>query len=273
MAKKYSDSIEEIYGSPLVLVTLITYILLSLVIFSIFDKISNPIYVKAYLDTGAINILMLSFFVLVFPFGKMFGNKIRRKILAISIVLGFFTLALSIVTTSLGLSINPLLPAWVSKIYEYEEAFNSIFEVPGMLFAILYLIVLSILVPVFEEVLFRGLILYRLKLFLSARISIIVSSVLFGILHVDFFGAFIFGVAVAYITIGTKSLLPAIIIHITNNFIAITIPPSMENVLFVKQYDTFLLSFLGIFFMCIIFFLVWKARKLTAISQRQQPIN
>ncbi len=89
-------------------------------------------------------------------------------------------------------------------------------------------------VPIYEELIFRGLILAGLTKFYSARNSIIISSLIFGLWHLKniffipthnlisqmLYTAFIFGPIAAYLTLKTKNVWLAVILHYLNNAIA-----------------------------------------------------
>ncbi len=79
----------------------------------------------------------------------------------------------------------------------------------------------SFLAPFVEEFIFRGVILNRLKKRWGITASIIVSSIAFGLIHMElaFFGAFIFGVVMCLLYIKTENLFFTISIHFMNNFI------------------------------------------------------
>lgn len=82
-------------------------------------------------------------------------------------------------------------------------------------------ILLVILAPIFEEFIFRGVILNRLKLRWGSSIAIIISSMLFAILHVSlaFIGAFLFGIMMCIVYIKTKNIFITMFIHCINNFL------------------------------------------------------
>jgi len=74
--------------------------------------------------------------------------------------------------------------------------------------------------PVFEEILFRGIILKGLLNKYSPVTAIVISSILFGIAHMNpwqFIAAFTIGIFVGWIYYRTSSLLLAIVIHATAN--------------------------------------------------------
>ena len=84
-------------------------------------------------------------------------------------------------------------------------------------------ITIAIAAPILEEWLFRGIILDGLLKRYSAKKAILLSSFLFGILHLNpwqFVGAFILGIFIGYIYFHTKNLGYCILIHFSNNFVA-----------------------------------------------------
>lgn len=106
--------------------------------------------------------------------------------------------------------------------------------------------VIVIFGPIVEELLFRGVILHRLAVKWGLTVSIILSSLLFGILHADLIGSFIFGLMMAVIYIKTQTLWAPIICHILNNFIGSLIELTIGNDLFSARY-----LWIGIIFLTI----------------------
>lgn len=98
-----------------------------------------------------------------------------------------------------------------------KEAFQEISWIPSWL--VMHFISAVILVPIIEEIVFRGLILRRLRYKYGLRYSIMVSSLLFALIHFDknFLGMFFFGAVLAVVTIRFKSLYAAIFVHGTYN--------------------------------------------------------
>lgn len=79
-----------------------------------------------------------------------------------------------------------------------------------------------IISPIFEELLFRGIILPKLNKYFSLVFSILVSSILFGLMHdaVSIFGAFIFGICMCILYIESNNILVPIFAHFLNNLVA-----------------------------------------------------
>ena len=92
-----------------------------------------------------------------------------------------------------------------------------------------YIVLLLIFNPVFEELLFRKLVLSRLSL-LGTKGAIICSAILFALPHVysqgvaQMFFTFAAGLVWAYITVRTGKLWPAIVLHSLSNIYCAYIP-------------------------------------------------
>ncbi|WP_075618911.1 CPBP family intramembrane glutamic endopeptidase [Paenisporosarcina indica] len=82
------------------------------------------------------------------------------------------------------------------------------------------IISIAIIAPIAEEFIFRGVLLKRMIAKTSMWTGIVISSVLFGILHADIIGAFIFGVVASLLYIKTNNLFVPILLHLFNNSIA-----------------------------------------------------
>jgi len=89
----------------------------------------------------------------------------------------------------------------------------------GLPFSVLALAVL--VAPVTEELFFRA--------FLSPRIGIVLSSLIFGIFHVaygsvvEIVGAFLIGTVLALTFQKSKSIIPAVVIHLVYNLISLSV--------------------------------------------------
>ena len=95
---------------------------------------------------------------------------------------------------------------------------------PG--FVALMVVNIVLLAPIFEELLFRGLILNKLKERYSATMAIVISSALFAAIHFDpkvFPVLFTLGAVAGYSVHRTGSIMPAIGIHMLNNLFAISL--------------------------------------------------
>jgi len=120
--------------------------------------------------------------------------------------------------------------AWNNIILLFPEAVNSksYQEVNASLMGknnlIFTLLRTCILAPVTEEILYRGIVFRRLRKEYTVFISILFSSLLFGIIHfnmVQFLYALVLGILFAYIYEREQNLLFPVLCHAGINFVAI----------------------------------------------------
>jgi membrane protease YdiL (CAAX protease family) len=84
-------------------------------------------------------------------------------------------------------------------------------------------VTIVMIAPIFEELIFRGIILDGFLKVYSPKKSIIWSSVLFALIHLNpwqAIGAFLIGLFIGWVYYRTQSIIPCILIHFTNNLIA-----------------------------------------------------
>ena len=110
-----------------------------------------------------------------------------------------------------------LMPSLIEEDFFYDSSSSN-----DPLILLLLFISLSIAAPIFEEIVFRGYILQKLRKSFSDIFSILLSGILFGIAHWSIFAPFdlyqtgaatIGGFLYAWLTIRTESLWPSIIAH------------------------------------------------------------
>lgn len=103
----------------------------------------------------------------------------------------------------------------------------SLSSTPSLIVASIVVIVfLIILAPIFEEILIRGIILEGFLNKYTAPTAIIVSSLIFGIIHLNipqFINSTLLGLFLAIIYYKTKSLILCIVSHALNNILAIAL--------------------------------------------------
>ena len=81
-------------------------------------------------------------------------------------------------------------------------------------------VALLMIAPIFEEIICRGIILEQLKKRYNAVIAIFVSSLIFGLIHMNFnqgINAFFIGAIFGMAYVKTNSLIPSILLHFANN--------------------------------------------------------
>ncbi len=109
------------------------------------------------------------------------------------------------------------LPGLISKELELWVRLSR-FSAPEVY--LFYALALSIGPALSEELAFRGLILQGLRSRLGAGVSLVLTALLFGVIHLDLvqgLGAFFTGLYLGYLTVRSGSIYPAIIAHGVNN--------------------------------------------------------
>jgi len=92
---------------------------------------------------------------------------------------------------------------------------------------VMSIITVGIVAPFTEEFLFRGVIYKTLNKNISIGWTIIIQAILFGVFHGNLIQgtyATFLGIVFGYVTYKTKSLWPAIMMHMVNNTLASIVP-------------------------------------------------
>lgn len=183
-------------------------------------------------------------------------------------VLGMFGYSQPI--TGTAVNENPLFPDWLSFIVQ--------------------VISVALLPAICEEFLHRGILLRGIYK-IGSKKAIVISSLLFGLVHFNvnqFFYAFILGMLMSLITIVAKSIYPAIIIHFVNNFVSIYLAAAETYGWFGKNFYNGINIFLQsgnallTFFMCftslmfIVLLLIWliaRLYKITTLNKVKKVID
>lgn len=128
-----------------------------------------------------------------------------------------------------GVVIEPLLDLFPSQ---YLDMLNQTIGRGGL--AIVTTVVLA---PLFEETIFRGLILGGIRQKRNSFTAVLISAAIFGVIHVipqQVINAFVVGIILGYIYVRTSSLLAVVIIHAINNGLAY-----LQTILFDGQLTTY----------------------------------
>ncbi|WP_311482052.1 type II CAAX prenyl endopeptidase Rce1 family protein [uncultured Anaerococcus sp.] len=103
------------------------------------------------------------------------------------------------------------------------ELLEKAFRAKGPVDGIFILIAVIIGAPLVEELLFRGVLFEELRKEISLKGTIFLTALVFGIYHFNILqssNAFFLGLVLAYVYYKTRSIKASIIIHATNNMIA-----------------------------------------------------
>ena len=190
------------------------------------------------------------------PLEQIFKHKIHTPS---AIIYGIvFLFAANIV-------IEPISILFPESMLEYMKILGNL-----DIYSIMTIVILA---PLFEEVVFRGIILNDIKRRHNCLVAVIVSSVVFGLIHLNIvqsISATLIGVILAYVFLATKSIWAVIFLHFLHN---------ASSVVYIKLYpqefksmDTLYDMFDGSFLYYVIYtvalaFIVLMVKKTIAICK------
>jgi membrane protease YdiL (CAAX protease family) len=125
-----------------------------------------------------------------------------------------------------GLSVNFIIEwllSLVSEIHFLSPFFEQYDQLAQMITGgsfVMSLLTVGIIGPVFEEILFRGLIFGELRKITKVRLALFIQGALFGIYHLNVIQgsyAFIIGILLGYVYYRSNSIVAPMIVHATIN--------------------------------------------------------
>jgi membrane protease YdiL (CAAX protease family) len=171
---------------------------------------------------------------------KDFGyKKINGKAILICFGIGILTYVINLFIATFF----SMLISYAGYSTSYSTSTSSGYDtLPKFLLGVLTVAIL----PAFcEEFVHRGLLLRGTANTVGYKKAIIISSLLFGLLHLNiqqFFYAAILGLLMGFVATITRSIFPAMIIHFCNNFINVYLSFAESNNLFGANFTSFLNS-------------------------------
>lgn len=212
-------------------------------------------------------------------------RPINFKSILICLVIGMIAFLLNIAVASIFSGIiaftgyEPALGIGDGLSHDYSTG-SFLFEVA----------MTAILPAICEEYMHRGILLYEVR-GVGIKKAIIISSVLFGLLHFSIDKVFyttVLGMLIAFVAVTTRSIVPAMIIHFVNNFLNVYLEfASVNNWFGGKFYDwingflnsnsmfiTFIVCFAILVLLCVLLiYLISKLFKYTTLASVEKAIN
>ncbi len=212
----------------------------------------------------------LLFLISIFMFGKLNKtkpkevfkfydfNKISFKAIALSFAIGLVVYLLNIL-------VSTFFNAFIS-LFGYQFSSSETMTSYPFWLLILNLIFTAVLPGICEETAHRGLLLKGFSPS-NPRFAILISSLLFGLLHMNVeqvFYATLIGIVLGFVTSISESIYPAMIIHFTNNALSVFMGYSsfhglgFENIFNIFQKALDVSPIIGIIIMIITIYLLYK---------------
>ena len=177
----------------------------------IINNINNQIIISSTCNY----ILVLPIFIYLMK--KIESTNIDKERLTIKSILKYCCIALTLmwIGNLVGLGITTLIGNTMTS-----EIINPIEQLIHNTNIYINIIIISIVAPIFEEILFRKFLIDRTIKY-GAKLSILLSALLFAFFHGNlsqFFYAFLIGAFFAYVYIKTGKIIYSIILHAFVNF-------------------------------------------------------
>ncbi|WP_339262332.1 type II CAAX endopeptidase family protein [Solibacillus sp. FSL W7-1472] len=134
-----------------------------------------------------------------------------------------FQLITVVFTTILFTIVYLIFEEHIRELFSFFPMLNLDEVQSSFLVYVLFFINICILAPIYEEMLFRGILLRRFTLRWSPQKSIIISSLIFGVIHlnpINVVFAFALGCVLGYAYLKTKNIVIPMLLHSFNNFLA-----------------------------------------------------
>lgn len=142
-------------------------------------------------------------------------DALKKKDIILSILIN-----ITITVGTLGVAAYVLLYLWTSGMAGFLNELSQ-GDTSSLYSTMVYAIGASFVAPIAEEFMFRGVILNRLIMKIGIKKAIVVSSILFGMIHVELgmVSAAVFGICMSLVYLKTKNIFVVSAIHMINNFI------------------------------------------------------
>lgn len=164
-------------------------------------------------------------------------QSIKHPFTAIQLILSIACWILFLPLAEVFTSLIPTDGPFKEIYHMFQESFEMMLD-----YKIAGFIMVCVLAPIFEEIIFRGIILKGMLNFkVSPAIAILINGFIFGLAHMNpwqFIGAGILGIIFGFVYYRTKSLLIPMILHCLNNTLSYSmmmIQGDMEGDVFVQS--------------------------------------
>lgn len=158
---------------------------------------------------------------------KTFRSKYNRRYISDAKIKDPLTLVgIGIGTIGFGqLLTNLIIKAFAGTeiLKSSMDILQNVFNAKGLVDGIAILIVAVIGAPLVEELLFRGVLFEEIRKECSIKTTIFLTALMFGYYHFNIIqtpNTFFMGLVLAYVYYKTKSIKASIIVHATNNILA-----------------------------------------------------
>ncbi|MGG5461284.1 CPBP family intramembrane glutamic endopeptidase [Clostridium sp. B9] len=167
---------------------------------------------------------LVAIFLILIPSRERLIKGISIKNIGVKELL--YTIALSIGISVLLLSLSGILTMLVPSYQEVQKQLGTLNN------SILMIIVGVVLVPIYEEIVYRGIIFGYLKKNYNIILALVVQALVFSIMHLNLVQSiytFLLGVVLGLIYMYTESIYGNIIMHMIFNLLGVVVMPKLAK--------------------------------------------
>ena len=223
--KKFIKKTYNITGWMLIINSILPYFLVTM--FSFVYLLITA--VSGWVPYGVEKSIEMSMVVLIYIISDLFIVLLGNKLTGIKLRPLFntkgFSASFLLMGAVIAIGMN-LLAIMVASLTEtaFEELFGLMLVAPddnppSMIYMIVDCVYAVIIAPIIEEIVFRGFVLKNYSRY-NVYTGIVLSGLFFGLMHGNFYQLIFtvpFGMALAYMTVKSNSILPAIFTHFLAN--------------------------------------------------------
>lgn len=171
------------------------------------------------------------------PTYYLFYRNRKQELLAFVSLRSIGVLSIPVLVV-FGLSLNFVIEFVLALLREIDSmapVFKNYNDVSNMIFGggfAANLIAIGVVGPIFEEILFRGLVFGELRKIAKVRLAIVIQALLFGAYHLNVIQgayAFVIGLLLGFIYYRSNSIIAPILVHITINTSSVLLTEMMKS--------------------------------------------
>ena len=206
-------------------------------VFSDFENVSNVGVLKYFQIIQTLGLFVVPPFVIVFLFYREVGESLQLKNLPelqVSVkVFLIMIIGLPLINLLAMWNAQINLPQWLDSVEEWMKVTEKSAEKLTEMFLsadntgefLINFLMIAILPAIGEELLFRGILQrYLIEWLKNKHIGVLITSILFSALHLQFFGFFprlLLGIFFGYLLLWSRNLWLPILAHFINNGVAV----------------------------------------------------
>lgn len=183
------------------------------------NEFSKYIYVMVFIS-DILTLILVNFILLNYD-KKLLSKTTFKKLQASEAInISLLGVGISVVVSILTVILQILIPSYTNIQDQLMSTHNSVFQ----------LVIVILLIPIYEEILFRYVIFGYLKENYNIVCAVIGQALVFGFFHLNIVQGiytFLLGIALALVYMYSESLIGSIILHIVFNLFGILIIPTL----------------------------------------------